>query len=256
LGKSVVPAHPLDIVGAMTQGQIGYMLQETLTNNLQKLGINKPVIAIINRVLVDKSDPQFYGDAASKPVGDFFTENEAKELKKQNPDYILKRVKPNSDKSWRRVVPSPNPIRNIEAEGIRKMVDEGIVVIASGGGGIPVIQNEHGEYEGVEAVIDKDLAGQLLAEVVGADIFLILTDVQKVKLNFGRPDETEINIITISQAKTFLEEGHFLDGSMGPKVEACIRFLNNGGKRAIITSLDCALEALDGETGTHIIPIN
>lgn len=256
LGKSDVPVHPLDIVGAMTQGQIGYMLQQTITYNLQKLGVHTPVIAIINRVLVDKEDPQFFGDTASKPVGNFFTEIEALELKKQHPEYIMKKVKPNKNKAWRKVVSSPNPIRNLEAEGIRKMVDGGIVVIASGGGGIPVIQNENGQYEGVEAVIDKDLAGQLLAEVVGADVFLILTDVQKVKLNYGETNESEINTMTISQAKRHLKEGHFLAGSMGPKVEACIRFLTNGGKTAIITSLDCALEALNGETGTHIIAEN
>ncbi len=254
MGKTVVPAQTMDIVGAMTQGQIGYMLQQTLTNYLKDMGINVPICEVVNQVLVSKDDPEFFGDAASKPVGNFFTEEEAKELKREHPEYIVKKVKPNGDRSWRRTVPSPDPIANVESEAIKRMVDAGIIAIASGGGGIPVILNEHGHYEGVEAVIDKDLAGERLAEVVNADVFLILTDVEKAKLNYGEPNEKPVDRMTLSGAKKYLEEGHFLAGSMGPKVKACVRFLEWGGKKAIITSLDKAVDALEGKTGTHIVP--
>ncbi len=252
LGKGVVPAQTMDIVGAMTQGQIGYMLQQTLLNYLMDRGLKLPVAAVVNQVLVDENDPEFFGDAASKPVGNFLTEDEAKQVKQEHPEYIVKKVKPNGERVWRRTVPSPDPIANVGAEGIKRMVDAGIIVIASGGGGIPVVHDEDGHFKGVEAVIDKDLAGERLAEVVNADTFLILTDVEKAKLNYGQPDEEEVGPITLSQAKKYLAEGHFLAGSMGPKVKACIRFLEWGGKRAIITSLDKAVEALDGKTGTRI----
>jgi carbamate kinase len=182
------------------------------------------------------------------------TEEEAQQLKREHPEYIVKRVKPNGERAWRRTVPSPDPIVNVGSEGIKRMVDEGIIVIASGGGGIPVVLDEDGHYRGMEAVIDKDLAGERLAEVVNADTFLILTDVEKAMLNFSQPNEEEVGAITLSEAREFLAEGHFLAGSMGPKVKACIRFLEWGGKRAIITSLDKAVDALDGKTGTRIVP--
>ena len=252
--KEVVPAQTMDIVGAMTQGQIGYMLQQTLVNHLKDKDLNVPVAAVVNQVLVNEADPEFFGDAASKPVGNFLTEEEAQQLKREHPEYIVKRVKPNGERAWRRTVPSPDPIANVGSEGIKRMVDAGIIVIASGGGGIPVVLDEDGHYRGVEAVIDKDLAGERLAEVVNADTFLILTDVEKAKLNFSQPNEQEVGAITLSEAKKYLAEGHFLAGSMGPKVKACIRFLEWGGKRAIITSLDKAVAALDGKTGTRIVP--
>jgi len=250
--KHVVPAQAMDIVGAMTQGQIGYMLQQTLMNCLKDERIETPVCAVINQVQVDKNDPEFFGETASKPVGNFFTEEEAMIVKKQHPEYIIKRVKPVGEKTWRRIVPSPYPLANIEGEAIRKLVDTGVIVIASGGGGIPVILDEHVHYKGVEAVIDKDLAGEKLAEVVNANVFLVLTDVEKVKLNFGKPNEQDIDKITVTEAKKYLEEGHFLLGSMEPKVKACIQFLESGGEKAIITSLDKAVEALEGKTGTLI----
>lgn len=251
--KTVVPAQTMDVVGAMTQGQIGYMLQQTLTNYLRDIGVSVSICAVVNQVLVRKDDPEFFGDAASKPVGNFFTEEEAKKLKEEHPEYIIKKVKPTGDKPWRRTVPSPDPITNVESEAIKRMVDAGIIVIASGGGGIPVVLDEQGRYRGVEAVIDKDLAVERLAEVVNADVFLILTDVEKAKLNFGKPDEKEIDVMTLSEAKRYLAEGHFLPGSMGPKVNACIRFLEWGGQKAIITSLDKAVDALEGRTGTRIL---
>ncbi len=250
--KDLVPAQTMDIVGAMTQGQIGYMLQQTLMNCLRYEGIKTPVLAVVNQVLVDKDDPEFFGDAASKPVGNFFTEEEAVRLKREHPEYIVKKVKPLEEKAWRRTVPSPRPVANIEGSAIRKLVDAGLIVIASGGGGIPVILEDHERYKGVEAVIDKDLAGESLAEVVDANVFLILTDVEKVKLNFGKPNEQTIDKMTVNEAKKRLKEGHFLPGSMEPKVKACIRFLETGGEKAIITSLDKALQALEGKTGTLI----
>jgi carbamate kinase len=252
MAKDVVPPHPLDIVGSMTQGQIGYMLQQSLLNSLTSLGLDIPVCAVVNQVLVNRNDPEFEGENASKPVGEYFTEDVAKELKEKHPEYIIKKVRPTGERCWRRVVPSPDPIRNVGSEAIRRMVDSGIIVIASGGGGIPVIEDEKGRKKGVEAVIDKDLAGERLAEVINADIFLVLTDVEKVKLFFSKPNEVDLDRMTVNEAKKYYEEGHFLAGSMGPKVKACIRFLEWGGKKAIITSLNNIDEALQGKTGTHI----
>jgi carbamate kinase len=251
-GKGQVPAQTMDIVGAMTQGQIGYMLQQTLSNYLQEKGLSVPVVAVVNQVLVAEDDSEFFGEVGSKPVGDFMIEDEAKQLKLEHPEYIVKKVKPIGDKVWRRTVASPDPIANVEKEAIRRMVEVGVIVIASGGGGIPVVRNGDGSLRGVEAVIDKDLAGERLAEVVEADTFLILTDVEKAKLNFGKPTEKALGEITMAEAKKYLAEGHFLAGSMGPKVKACIRFLEWGGSYAIITSLDKAVEALEGNTGTRI----
>jgi len=252
LSQNVVPAHSMDVVGAMTQGQIGYMLQQTLMNHFKKMGLTVPVCTILNQVIVDKNDPEFLGENASKPVGNFLTEEEAKQMKKNNPDYILKKVKPTGERCWRRTVPSPDPISNSEGDVIKKLVNAGVIVIASGGGGIPVLEDEEGNYKGIEAVIDKDLAGERLAEIVGADIFLILTDIEKAKINYGKPNEKALGKITFQEAQNHFDEGHFLAGSMGPKVKACLRFLENGGQKAIITSLDKALEAFNGQSGTII----
>jgi len=250
--KQMVPAQTMDVVGSMTQGQIGYMLQQTLINTLMGMKIDTPVCAVVNQVLVNKDDPEFFGDVASKPVGNFFTEEEAVKIKREHPEYIIKKVKPTGKRCWRRTVPSPDPISNVEYVAIKKLVDAGVIVIASGGGGIPVVLDEHGHYKGVEAVIDKDLAGERLGEVVDANIFLILTDVEKVKLNYGKPNEKDIDEMTLEEAKKHLKEGHFLPGSMGPKVKACIRFLEWGGEKAIITSLEKAAEAFEDKAGTLI----
>ena len=247
--KEIVPPQPLDILVAMTQGQIGYMIQQTLENLMRKEGLNIPVITVITQVLVHKNDPNFKNP--SKPVGPFYTEEEAKERMREG--YLIKKVTPKGDRVYRRVVPSPDPVTIVEGEAIKKLVESGVVVIASGGGGIPVI-NEDAELRGIEAVVDKDLAGERLAEIVNADVMLILTDVDKVKLNYGKPNEKDIDVMTVSEAERYLREGHFLPGSMEPKVRACIRFIRAGGKRAIIAALDKAVEALNGKAGTTIIP--
>jgi len=252
-GVDEVPAQPLDIVGAMTQGQIGYMFQQTLQNMLYKERFSLPVVSMVNQVLVSEDDPDYQDP--SKPVGPFYSKEEAEKLKAERPDYIIKEVKPeNVEKRFRRVVPSPEPLRNIEYMAIRKMVDAGIVVIASGGGGVPVIFAEDKSLKGTAAVIDKDKAGEVLATVVGADIFLVLTDVEHAKINFGQPDEQNVGCIGYSEMKKLAEEGHFKAGSMGPKVEACLRFIEWGGQKAIITSLDKAIAALMDQSGTRIIP--
>ena len=247
--SKIVPPQPLDVIGAMTQGQIGYMLQQTLITYLKKARLNIPVATVLTQVLVDKNDPDFMDP--SKPVGPFYTKEKAERLAKKK-GYIIKKVRPVGEKAYRRVVPSPDPIAIIEQGTIKRLVDAGVIVIASGGGGIPVVLKEDGSLEGIEAVIDKDLAGERLAEVVNADIFLILTDVEKVKLNYGKPNERDIDRMTLAEAQKYLKEGHFLPGSMKPKIIACIRFLKSGGKKAIITSLNKAVEALEGKTGTLI----
>ncbi|HZW84987.1 MAG TPA: carbamate kinase, partial [Nitrososphaerales archaeon] len=252
-GRKSVPSQPMDVVGAMTQGQIGYMLQQTFENCMCDEGIDRPVLVVINQVLVDEDDEEFRG-LASKPVGDFLTEAGTKAAKAEHPEYIYKEVKTKGDRRWRRVVASPAPIRNVEGALIKRLVDEGVVVIASGGGGIPVVLDEKKHLHGVEAVIDKDLSAEVLAEVVGATSLIILTDVEQVKLNFGTKEERPIERMTVSEAKGYLEAGQFPLGTMGPKISACIKFLEAGGRRALVTSLEKAAEALAGETGTLIVP--
>jgi carbamate kinase len=244
----VVPAQPLVVLGAMTQGQIGYMIQQKLGNILRKDG--RMVATVVPQVLVGKDDPDFMDP--SKPVGPFYSEDNAKKLAQEN-GWIVKQVRPTGDKTWRRVVPSPMPLGIVEAEAIRNLVESGVIVIASGGGGIPVFKNDKGSLNGVDAVIDKDRAGAKLAEEVNADIFLVLTDVEFAMKNYSKPDEEPIIMMTISEARALSTDGHFGEGSMGPKVEACIGFVERVGDRAIITSLENAADALEGLTGTHII---
>ncbi len=252
-GVDEVPAQPLDVVGAMTQGQIGYMFQQILQNMLWEERLSLPVVSIVNQVLVSEDDPDYQDP--SKPVGPFYTKEEAEKIKAERPEYIIKEVKPeNVEKRFRRVVPSPEPLRNIEYVGIRRMVDSGIVVIASGGGGVPVIFDENKNLKGTAAVIDKDKAGEVLATVVGADVFMVLTDVDHAKINFGKPDEKDVGCVSYSEMRKLAAEGHFKAGSMGPKVEACLRFIEWGGQKSIITSLDKAIASLMDQSGTRIIP--
>ncbi len=246
-----LPPMTLDIAGSMTQGWLGYLIQQSLYNKLMEKGLLgkkvKGVVTVVTQVLVDKNDPAFQNP--TKYIGPWYEGGEAKKIASEL-GWVMK---PDPRGGWRRVVPSPDPIGPIEIEAVKRLVEEGFVVIVSGGGGIPVIK-EDGALKGVEAVIDKDLAGERLATALGASTFLILTDVEKVYLNYGRPDQKPIDVMTVSEARKYLEEGHFKPGSMGPKVLASIRFIENGGKVAIIGHLKKAYEALKGESGTRIIP--
>lgn len=244
-----VPSQPLVVLGAMTQGQIGYMMQQQLHNILD--GDGKDVATIVTQVLVSPEDPDFKDP--TKPVGPFYTEEIAKKLSAER-GWIVKKVRSTGDKTWRRVVPSPAPLGIAEAKAIRTMVEAGMIVIASGGGGIPVYRNKSGKLEGVDAVIDKDRAGAKLAEEVGSNVLLILTDVEYAMTDYGKPTQAPIRRMTVQEAKKRLSEGHFGAGSMGPKVEAALGFVERGGERAIITSLEKAVDALADKTGTHIVP--
>jgi carbamate kinase len=244
------PPQPLFILVAMTQGQIGYMIQQSLVNLLEE-GDENQVVTVVTRVLVDKDDPDFQNP--SKPVGPFYIKERAQNLSKEN-DWVVKKVRPTGDENWRRVVPSPEPLGMVEIKAIKILLDSRMVVIASGGGGIPVIRNSEGSLEGIEAVVDKDKASAKLAEEIGADTFLVLTDVEYAMKNFGGPKEEAIKEMTITEARGLIEEGHFGAGSMKPKIEACISFIESGGGKAIITSMEKALDGLEGITGTRVIP--
>ncbi|MCH7764603.1 MAG: carbamate kinase, partial [Candidatus Marinimicrobia bacterium] len=218
-GSDLVPSMPLDVVDAMTQGEIGYMFQNQLQNAFRRDDREIPIATLITQMVVDKNDPDF--ENPSKPIGPFYTENEAKVLQ-QTKKYAVKEVSPGIEKSWRRVVPSPAPVDLVEAESIKTLLNNRVIVITSGGGGIPVVRQENGELVGIEAVVDKDMAGQKLAEIVDGDIFLVLTDVDHVYLNYGQPNQTPIKQMTVSDAKRYLDDGQFPKGSMAPKVNACI----------------------------------
>ena len=250
-GGSQVPAQPMHICNAMTQGQMGYILQQTLMNELKSYNLSFNVVTMITQVLVDRHDPDF--QHPSKPVGPFY-DPATKEKLESEKGWRMKKVLPGGDTPFRRVVPSPDPIRILEVHALKKVVEAGMIVIASGGGGVPVILNEKGEFEGFEGVVDKDLAGEKLAEAVAADYFMVLTDVPKVKLGFGTPEEREIDRLNVEEARKYLKAGHFLAGSMAPKVLACIRFIEYGGEEAIITSLDRAWPAVQNQEGTHFVP--
>jgi carbamate kinase len=247
LASHVLHTVPLDSCGADTQGAIGYTIQQCLYNDLKIRGIRKEVVSVVTQVLVDKEDPAFQNP--TKPIGPFYNKDKAKKYRDEEGWKILE----DSGRGWRRVVPSPIPRRIIELEAVKYLVKKGFVVIAVGGGGIPVIE-ENGELRGVEAVIDKDFASALLALGINADLFLISTPVEKVALNFGKPNQKWLDKLTVEEAKKYYDEGHFLPGSMGPKMQSIIHFLENGGKVALITNPENIERALLGETGTKIIP--
>ncbi len=247
-GKSLVPALPLNVIGGMTQGQIGYMFQNRLQNNFSLVGKSVPVVSVVTQVLVDKDDPDFQDP--TKPVGPFYTEAEAKSLK-DDKGYIVKEAKPGVDKGWRRVVPSPEPIDIVEKNAINALIAAGTVIIACGGGGIPVKQDGK-QIIGIEGVIDKDKTGNVLAQSVKADVLMILTDVEHALINYNKPNQAAVGTVTVAEMQKLYDEGHFLGGSMGPKVEAAMRFVRDTGNKSIITSLDKAGDALAGKTGTII----
>jgi carbamate kinase len=242
----VTPAMPFDVCGAMSQGYIGYHIQQALKFALHKRGKKTPVVSLVTQVVVDKDDPAF--QKPTKPIGPFYTEEVAKKLEAEKGFAI----KEDAGRGWRRVVASPIPKRIVELFAVQELFDT-TIVITVGGGGIPVIEKEDGTLEGVAAVIDKDLAAEKLSEDIDADILMILTEVEKVSLNFKKPDQIDLENITVAEAEKYIEEGHFAPGSMLPKIQAAVKFAKtNPGKKAIITSLYKAVEAVEGKAGTVI----
>ncbi len=263
---SVQELHPvpLDYCGADTQGAIGYMFQRALHNEFHLRGMSNQAATVVTQVLVDRSDPAFQNP--SKPIGSFMSAELAAQKRAEEGWQMVE----DAGRGWRRVVPSPLPKAIVERDAIHALIHAGFVVICSGGGGIPVAENENGALAGIEAVIDKDFAGSLLARSVGAELFLISTAVEKVALNFNKPDQKWLDHLTLAEAKQYLAEGHFAKGSMGPKIQAAIWFLEgddpgagqhhdgnlhthgSGGKMALITNPENLERALKGETGTRI----
>ena len=239
---------PLDYCGADTQGAIGYMLQQNLVNDFRQRGIDKSVVTVVTQVEVDASDPAFGNPA--KPIGSFMEEDEAVRRRDEEGWDVLE----DAGRGWRRVVASPQPMRIVELDVIRNLLDSGVVTIAVGGGGIPVVENADGDLEGIAAVIDKDLASAMLANQVDADLLLISTAVEQVALNFGTPERRWVDQFTLAEVKQYLEEGgHFAEGSMAPKMRAVVQFLEAGGKEALITDPANLERAMNGETGTRIV---
>lgn len=245
--KHVVPSMPLVICSAESQGFIGYMLEQALRNELLKLNNETPVTVMLTQTEVSIDDPDF--DDPSKPIGVFYSEEEAKQLGTEKGWT----VKEDAGRGWRRVVASPEPKSIIGSNTIQQLSEMGTIVVASGGGGVPVVKKEDGTYEGIDAVIDKDRSAFKLAEEINADLFMILTDVENVYINYGKPDQEILTEVTLEEANKYVSEGHFSAGSMGPKMEAAIKFAQTG-KRAIICSLDQADQAMQGKIGTHIKP--
>ncbi len=248
LARGKAPILPLGVLVADTEGGMGYMIEQSLQNRLRAEKINRPVVTIITQMVVEENDPAVHNP--TKFIGQFYSETEAR-------DFIDTRgwqMKRDNGRGWRRVVPSPVPLHAVEAETIKKLVREGAIVIAGGGGGIPVYIDANGNYEGVDAVIDKDLASAVIAREIEADILAILTPVDKVAIDFGRPNQKDLDVITVSQAKQYYKEGHFPLGSMGPKIEAAIQFLEGGGEMVVISSLANARQAVHGQAGTRIVP--
>ncbi|MCD6105644.1 MAG: carbamate kinase [Thermosipho sp. (in: Bacteria)] len=246
IAKDKIPPFPIDVNDAQTQGSLGYMIAQTLYNELKEEGKEYQIAAVVTQIVVDKNDPAFQNP--TKPVGPFYSEEEAKKLMEEKGWIIIE----DAGRGWRRVVPSPKPLDIIEKDVIKLLMSNDVIVIAAGGGGIPVVL-EDGKIKGVEAVIDKDRASALLAKEINADVLIILTGVEKVYLNYGKENQIELNTLTTSEAKKYLAEGHFPKGSMGPKIEAAIDFVESTGKECIITDMTVLDKALRGETGTKII---
>jgi carbamate kinase len=242
-----IPPYTLDVCDAMTEGSMGYMLDRAIANELRRHSIDKDVVSLVTQVLVDRNDPAF--DHPTKPVGPFYTEYRARQLIKGKSWTMVE----DAGRGWRKVVPSPRPIDIVPKYVIRDLVHAGRIVIAAGGGGIPVILNGRGVYEGIEAVIDKDYAASLIAREAGVELFIILTGVDRVYLDFGKPTQREISVMTVDEAKRGLEEGQFPEGSMGPKIRAAIEYIEAGGREVLITAAGQLRAALLGRSGTRII---
>lgn len=242
-----IPSFTLEVCDAMTEGSMGYMLEKALINELRKNSIDKEVVTILTQVIIDREDPAFQNP--TKPIGPFYTQYRAQQLMKEKKWAMIE----DAGRGWRKVVPSPRPIDIVTKRAISDLVRSGRIVIAVGGGGIPVIINSKGLIEGVEAVIDKDYASALLASEVGVDLFIILTGVERVYLNFGKENQKEIKVMRVEEAKKYLEEGQFPPGSMGPKIKAAIQYIEAGGKEVLITSASKLKAALAKRAGTRII---
>jgi carbamate kinase len=251
LRRSELAAHelhevPLDACGADSQGAIGYALAQNLQNVLRRRGMDRPVAAIVTQMEVAADDPAFTNP--TKPIGSFMDESEARRRRQQDGWDVVE----DANRGWRRVVASPRPLRIVELDAIRSLLSAGVIVIGVGGGGIPVVADADGDLQGVEAVIDKDLGCSLLARNLGAELFLISTSVEKVALNFGTPAQRWVDHLSLAEARRYLAEGvHFAAGSMAPKIEAVIEYLENGGRHAIVTDTPNLARAVAGRTGTH-----
>jgi len=245
MAKGVIPELPLGIIVAETEGWMGYMIGQSLQNKLHKEKINRKVITIPTQVIVSKNDPAW--ENPTKPIGPFYRYEEIQDKVQKGEKYIE-----DAGRGWRKVVPSPEPLEIVEKEAITKLVEMGFIVISTGGGGIPVYIESDGMYEGVDGVIDKDKASAVLAKDIGADSLIILTDIDYVYLNFGKEEQAPLHWVHLKEIEGYYQEGHFYKGSMAPKIESAITFLKNGGKDVIIASLENAVKAVDGKSGTHI----
>ena len=244
--RGILHEVPLDSIGADTQGAIGYQIQQALENEFRKRWLKKSVATIVTQTLVDRNDPAF--QKPSKPIGQFYKKEQADERMRIEKWTMVE----DAGRGWRRVVPSPKPVRVIEADVVRHLIEDGFIAVAVGGGGIPVIADDNGNLRGTAAVIDKDLASAVLAKEIAAEMLVISTAVEKVCLNFGKPDQRELDRMTVAEAKQYIKEGHFKPGSMLPKIQACVQFLEEGGTEALITCPEKLPEALEGRTGTRI----
>lgn len=247
--KDIIPAMPLYICDADSEGGIGFMLQQSLYNCFKKNGISREVVALVTQVVVDKNDPAFLNP--TKPIGPFYSKDDSDLLAKSR-GWVLRE---DSGRGFRRVVPSPKPKRIVESQVIKKFADDGVIVIAAGGGGVPVIEESESRLKGIDAVIDKDLATAVLAKEIGADRFINLTSIDKVYINFGKPNQKGLDKINLEDAIKYLNTGEFAPGSMGPKIESAIEFLNTGGKEVIITNAESLESAMQGRGGTRIAPL-
>lgn len=248
LASNALHTVPLDACGADTQGAIGYALQQNLQNIFQERGIKKLAATVVTQCVVDRKDPAF--QKPSKPIGPFYNEEKAKKHATEEGWTVVE----DAGRGWRRVVASPIPREVVEWQAIKTLIDAGITVIGVGGGGIPVIRKENGNLEGTAAVIDKDFGSSLLARQIKADLFMISTAVEKAYIHYRKPEQKALDRMSVAEAKKYIEEGHFAAGSMLPKIQACIAFLEAGGKEAILTDPAHIAAALKGETGTHIVP--
>ena len=244
--RDQIPPMPLDVCGADSQGGIGYMMQQALENELRRVSVDRTVVTLVTQVVVDERDPAFR--RPTKPIGPFYSQERARILAKEKGWTVVE----DAGRGWRRVVPSPRPLEVVEIAAIRKLVADGMIAIAAGGGGIPVARQWDGSLHGVEAVIDKDLASSLLARLLGCETLCIVTGVDKVALHYGKPDQRDLDCATAEELSRYAADGHFPSGSMGPKIQAAIEFVRGGGREVVITSPAKIREALQGEGGTRI----